>query len=70
MCGGGRGWGVDPKLFILNISFSWVKMRLYIESQLPVLFRSAVVSINPILAGGRGGVGAIFFFIFLLVGLK
>ena len=54
-------------IFLLNISLSWVEIRLYTEFQLPVLFRSAFVSINPIMGGG----GPTFVvLIFILVGLK
>jgi hypothetical protein len=35
-----------------NVSFAWVEIRLYTEFQVPGFFRSAVVGLNHIQAGG------------------
>ena len=52
-----RAWtkGVENDLEIylkINSFFIWVEIRLHTKFQLPVLFRSAVVGLNPIQAGG------------------
>ena len=51
MAGGGKGGG-DPIVFFLYF-FIWAEIRLQTKFQLPVLFRNAVVGLNPI----QGGVG-------------
>ena len=71
--GGGVGWSGDPN-FSIHMSYSRVKISLHTEFQLPRLAgsRNASFRLNPILfiffGGGLGD--PIFWFIFLLVGLK
>ena len=68
-------WGgvSGDRNFSIHISYSRVKISLHTEFQLPRLpgSRNASFRLNPIMRGeGGGGGDPIFWFIFLLVGLK
>ena len=57
-----EGGGLGDPYFFLHISFSWVKIRLHTENQLPTLSGSAL---KVVMWGGVGGGGPTDYFVTL-----